>query len=290
MKILCRFWIVLLALSLNKPCWGAKPQPSPDLSPSNPEIPFKLYAGYLIIVEGRIANHSKLKFVLDTGVTHSVVDRKLATRISATHSSGNVLNFDKNVPAEWAEVSQVQLGPIVARNISMMVSDLRYFQSFATRVDAVIGLDLLRLSSFSINYGKQKISFGRVAAASGVPLNSTPVCLTAQLKAGDILLRLIVDSGVQAVVLYEDNVVSRIPQLRMRGEVEGTSMGGYVHSKRAVMPTLRLGDTDLKGTVFLVKAPPGRVTQGIDGYLGIAALKARRVDFDFENNTLAWRR
>jgi len=51
-----------------------------------------------------------------------------------------------------------------------------------------------------------------------------------------------------------------------------------------------LGTTDLDGTVFLVKAPPDKVLPGIDGYLGIAALKARRIDFNFDTNTLAWKR
>src|SRR5690349_24484754 len=106
-------------------------------------MPFKLYAGYLIVVEGRIGAMGKLKFVLDTGATHSVIDRKLASKISVVRRSGKVLNFDKTIPAEWVEVPEVQFGPIEAAPFSMMVSDLRYFQSFATHVDAVIGLDLL---------------------------------------------------------------------------------------------------------------------------------------------------
>ena len=67
-------------------------------------------------------------------------------------------------------------------------------------------------------------------------------------------------------------------------------MGGFVHAKKAVLPKARLGTTDLNGTVFLVKAPPGNILPGIDGYLGTAALKARRIDFNFETNTLAWKR
>jgi len=51
-----------------------------------------------------------------------------------------------------------------------------------------------------------------------------------------------------------------------------------------------LGTTDLGRTVFLVKAPPTNVLPGIDGYLGTDTLKARRIDFNFETNTLAWTR
>jgi hypothetical protein len=172
----------------------------------------------------------------------------------------------------------------------MMVSDLRYFQSFATKVDAVIGLDLLRLSSFSIDYDARKVFFGPIDRTGGVPMNSGPICLSVRLQVGDSELQLLVDSGAPALVLYEDKLLDRVPQLRIEGELEGVSMGGFVHAKKAVLPRARLGTTDLNGTVFLVKAPSGNVLSGIDGYLGTAVLKARRIDFNFETKTLAWRR
>jgi predicted aspartyl protease len=253
-------------------------------------MPFKLYAGYLIVVEGRIGAMGKLKFVLDTGATHSVIDRKLASKIAVVRRSGKVLNFDKTIPAEWVEVPEVQFGPIEAAPFSMMVSDLRYFQSFATHVDAVIGLDLLRLSSFSIDYDAHKVFFGPIDTPGGVPMSSDPICLSVQLLVGDSKLQLLVDSGAQALVLFEDKILDRVPQLRIEGELEGVSMGGFLHAKKAVLPRARLGTTTLDGTVFLVKAPSGNALSGIDGYLGTAALKAHRIDFNFETKTLVWKR
>jgi hypothetical protein len=49
-----------------------------------------------------------------------------------------------------------------------------------------------------------------------------------------------------------------------------------------------LGNRNLDGTVFLIKEPPGNVMSGIDGFLGTAAFKARRIDLNFETNQLAW--
>jgi hypothetical protein len=249
-----------------------------------------VYGGYLIVVEGRIGGRGKLRFVLDTGVTHSVMDRKLTDRTTVARRSGKVLNFDRTITAEWAEVPDVEFGPIHVTHFSMMISDLRYFESFATHVDAVIGLDLLRLSSFSIGYDAHKVSFGPVDTPSGVPMNLDPLCLSVQVLVGDSKVRLVVDTGAQALVLYEDRVVNRLAQLRIEGELEGSSLEGFVHSKRATLRQVRLGTTDLDGTIFLVKAPPDKVLPGIDGYLGTAALRARRIDFNFETNTLAWTR
>jgi predicted aspartyl protease len=290
-KNLRRFCTVLVAvvsfINLN---WAANPEAQSRTVENRTVLPFKLYGGYLIVVQGRVGEFGKLKFLLDTGVTHSVLDRKLADKIGPSRHSGQVLNFDKNVRAEWVEVPDIELGPIHVSDLSMTVGDLRYFQSFATQVDAVIGLDLLRLSSFSIDYDARKVFFGPVDTASGVPMSSDAVCLSVQVLAGDTPIQLVVDTGAQGLVLYEDRVISRVPQLRIGGETAGTSMGGWVPSKRAFIPNARLGTTDLGGTVFLVKTPPSKVLSGIDGYLGTAALKARRINFNFETNTLAWKR
>jgi hypothetical protein len=290
LKDLRRIFIMLFTVFLANPAWTVNPQQQADPTESRSGIPFKLYAGYLVVIEGRIGGLGKLRFVLDTGVTHSVIDRKLAARTSVERSSGKVLNFDRTVLVEWTDVSEVQFGPIDLAHFSMIVSDLRYFQSFATNIDAVIGLDVLRLSSFSIDYDARKIFFGPMNTASGVPMISDPVCLSVQLVVGDNRLRLVVDTGAPALVLYEDRVLGRIGQLRIASEIDGSSMGGYVHAKRATLPRTRLGTTDLGRTVFLVKAPPANVLPGIDGYLGTDALKARRIDFNFETNTLAWKR
>lgn len=151
-----------------------------------------------------------------------------------------------------------------------------------------IGLDLLRLSSFSIDYDSHKVSFGPVDTATGVPMDLDPLCLTVKLMAGDNAVRLIVDTGAQALIFYEDRVAHLLPQIRIEGATAGTTMGGSVPSKRGFLAKARLGATDLGGTVFLVKAPSVSVLPGIDGYFGTAALKARRIDFNFETNTLHW--
>jgi predicted aspartyl protease len=289
-KTLCRMCAVVIAISLVNLGWAGDHQSQGDSADGRIEVPFKLYAGYLIVVQGRVGEFDKLNFVLDTGVTHSVLDRRLVDSIGGTRRLGRVLNFDKTVPAEWTDVPSLQFGPTHVTQFSLMIGDLRYFQSFGTHVDAVVGLDLLHLSSFSIDYDAHKVFFGPVDTASGVPMSTDAVFLSVQLLAGDTPIQLILDTGAQGLVLYEDRVVNRVPQLRLEGETAGTSLGGWVLSKRGFIPKARLGTTDLDGTVFLVKAPPGKVLPGIDGYLGTAALKAHRIDFNFETNTLAWKK
>jgi len=291
MKTFCRFCTLLLAALLTSTGWASDPQGQAEATVGRGEIPFKLFGDFLIVMDGRIGDHSKLKFALDTGVTHSVIDHKLADRIPAPRRRlGKVLSFDKTINADWVEVPEIEFGPIHVTNFFMMIGDLRYFRSFATRVDAVIGLDLLRLSSFSIDYDTQRVKFGPVNTDSGVPMDVDGVCITVQLVLGESKARLMVDTGAQALVLYEDRVAGRLPQLKMERETAGISMGGWVPSKRGFISNARLGKTMLDGTLFLVKSPPGSMLADVDGYFGTAALKARRVDFDFETKTLAWKK
>ena len=291
MKTFPRYCILLFAISfIHLELAEANLGPGVNSTIRQGAIPFKLYGGFLTVVEGRIGDRDKLKFVLDTGVTFSAVDRKLAEKLNVEHRAGKILNFDKTVAAEWTEVPYLEFGPIQVSNISIMVADLRYFQSYATHVDAVIGLDILRLNSFSIDYNSHKVSFGLVDTSSGVPMDLDAVCITVKLMVGDSPVRLIVDTGAQALIFYEGRVVPRLPQLRIEEEVTGKTLGGSVLSKRGSISKARLGATDLDGIVFLVNSPSGNVLPGIDGYLGTSALKAQRIDFNFETNTLGWKK
>ena len=280
------FLLVLLATSARAGASQERTKPTVVRG----EIPFRLFDGFLIVMDGRIGERGKLKFVLDTGVTYSVIDRKLADRIPVPRRlSGEILSFDKTIKPEWIEVPEIEFGPIRMTNFSMMVGDLRYFQSYATHVDAVIGLDLLRLSSFSIDYHTRKVTFGPLNTDSGVPIEVNSICVTVPLMLGDRKVRLIVDTGAQSLILYEDSVATYLPQLGMERETSGISVAGWAFSKRGFIRDATLGSTKLNGTVFLVKRPQHAAFANIDGYLGTAALRAQHIHFNFETNALSWK-
>src|SRR5208282_166553 len=68
-------------------------------------IPFDLLDGFLIAVEGRIGPLEHLKFILDTGVTRTVLDRKVADRLHLACLPREVLNYNRAVTVEWATIS-----------------------------------------------------------------------------------------------------------------------------------------------------------------------------------------
>jgi len=263
------------------------------------EIPMKLYGGFLIVAKGRIGDQDNLNFVLDTGLTLSVVDSRLAAALQLPPSEAmkkKIISFDSVMAPQWAEAVNLQFGPIVVPQLSVVVGDLSYYRAVGARVDALIGLDVLRNASFTIDYAKERIAFGpnltALAGAPGrkvfqTPLRATPTCFLVELQAGDQPLYVIADTGAAVVVLYEDHLADHAIPYRVKASAVGASLGGAFSSSVATLPSLAVGGKAVKRQVFLIRSPSG-VVQRVDGFLGLAALHARRVTFDFQANTLTW--
>ena len=227
--------------------------------------------------------------MLDTGTTYTIIDRKLAKRLGLSQRPSQVINLDRAVRVQRTELSDLQLGPIHLHNFAVIVADLGYFASYATHVDAVIGLDMLRRNNFTVDYAARRVYFGTPAkSAFGVTMTANPVCLTVPVEIGGRSFRLLVDTGVKELVLYEARTRSRIPALRINGEAYGLSLEGRVASKMASLPATKLGTAEIERTAFLVNGPDKNTLPGVDGYLGTAALNAHRVTFDFSARQLRW--
>jgi predicted aspartyl protease len=283
--ILC---VVCLGLFL-PPLSLAQSTRSPSETVSSTELPFRLSAGYLIQVEGRIGTQTNLKFVLDTGATISVVDRKIADKLNLELHPAESLSFDRKLRWESATIPEVQFGPVHAINAVTLVGNLAEYSEFARNADAIIGMDLLQLSNLSIDFDTRKIIFHSFAqkapAVRGEPLSN---CLILEVQVQGHPVRLIVDTGLPGVLFYEERLRKHVPVLRTAGSVSRVTMGGRLLAKQAILPDVLLGEKYGDVSVLLVQSPPPEMLPGIDGIVGIAPLKAHHVDFDFSSKTLSW--
>ena len=253
------------------------------------QLPFWLSSGYLIEVEGRIGRQGNLKFLLDTGSTISIVDRHIADNLKLQRHRAESLSFEKKLAWEVGTVPEVQFGPIKAQNVQMLVGSLAEYSEFAKKADAIIGLDLLKMSNFSIEFEKKKIIFHpaeqRPSVSSNDPLAN---CLVLEAQVQGQPLRLLVDTGFPGILLYEEQVRQRIPSLRVAGNVTNVVVGKNLKAKQAIVTHVALGGTIRDLTVLFVTSPSPEMLHGIDGIVGITALKARRVHFDFVEKTVNW--
>ena len=253
------------------------------------ELPFRFSEGYLIMVEGQIGTQTNLKFILDTGATISIVDSKIADKLKLPCHPAESFSFDRKLAWQTTTVPEVQFGQIKAKNIQMLVGHLGEYSEFTKKADAIIGMDLLKLINFSIDYASKKIIFHshqrEHIPASGEPLSE---CVILELQVQGHPVRLIVDTGFPGLLFYEERLLQRVPALRIAGSSSGVSVGGRLQAKQAVLPDVVFGTRNGEVSVLLVKAPPPDTLPGIDGLVGLAPLKARRVHFDFVAKRLSW--
>jgi predicted aspartyl protease len=250
-------------------------------------IPFHLDGGFLILVDGRIGPLAPLRFVLDTGTTHTVIDRKIAERLLLPRQAGKgtVVNFDREVELQWTSLPELRVGPLVVRDLPVMVGDLKQLSEFAEGVDAIVGLDLLRSSeSVRIDYLRKLVIFKLPA---DFPADSRlPVALTVALPTQGQRVRLIVDTGLQGMLLYQDRIEKHLPQLKLPGK--SAAYAGRLKGRSATLSGIELGPDFEQSSVLLLRGAPRSLPSEIDGYLGMNTLHAQIIELDFRSNTLRW--
>jgi predicted aspartyl protease len=99
-------------------------------------------------------------------------------------------------------------------------------------------------------------------------------------------MHLILDTGFQGILLYKDRLRKGLPDLQTRGKPSEVDFG-RLQTTQVKLPGVRLGGQETIATVFITDADSGGLP-GVDGYLGISALKAKRVEFDFAARVLRW--
>jgi len=257
-------------------------------------IPFDLFHGFLIVVEGRIGGLDHLKFILDTGVTRTVLNQKVADKLHVPRRAKQLLNYNRLVTVEWATIPDLEFGPTRVINAPVMVADLLDFSELASDADALIGYDLLSLGNFAIDYTARRVVFRQRQQNDSSPcITEAPAHLkelTVELRVQGHPVSLIVDTGLQGMVLFED----RVPQLKFEGEIETVPFGRHLTARSATLRDVNLGSNALRSNdkdlrVFLLKGPPRDQVPGVDGYFGTALLNARWIEFNIADNNISYR-
>jgi hypothetical protein len=165
----------------------------------------------------------------------------------------------------------------------MVVVDLARFERLlGTRIDAIIGLDILARQNFSIDYKRRRITPGssgstqhvmpvEILTFSGTPYWVLPINL------GGHIFRVLLDTGANDLGLFAGHTPK--PDLDLPGAA----------TTRPLRPLpLTMGDMLVKKQLTVVlDEPPGALHQ-IDGLLGPTALGITRIEFDWEHKCLRW--
>jgi predicted aspartyl protease len=278
-------WTVLFCLGLvgltAVAGWGQGPGPT--------SIPIKVKDGYLVVAKGSIGSLDNLTFVVDTGTSRTLMDSRIAKRLQLTGVAHKLTVFDHEVEGKLVELPDLRLGAIHAQSPAVIVMDLSgVAQRFGLHADAVVGMDILRLGSFSIDYSSKRIWFGDgEPVASALPLEPSPPYLIVKARLDEFPVSLMIDTGCEGVVLF----ANRLPEGLSKGYFQSAralTVSGEAPLTRMISGVLGIGTFPGHEVTFRVIAT-GRNDMGYDGIVGVSALHASRIQFNFDQMTVGLR-
>jgi hypothetical protein len=183
--------------------------------------------------------------------------------------------------------------PCEPQFLPVLIQDLALLQkSLGIRVDALIGLDVLSLSNFSIDYTAKRIVFGAVpVSGSAAPFERTEFSLTTVwMKADGVSIHLLLDTGASGIILFESRIRDRLPHLIRLGEGMSSNMGGDFRLQRVLLATTNFGETDFGQQNAFVVEDQEDSSGDVDGLLGTSASGLKQIAFDFQRCTFSWKR
>jgi len=146
-------------------------------------------------------------------------------------------------------------------------------------------MDLLRTAqSIRIDYRNRLVTIRTPADGSTNSFNGNTVSVLTTLQGQPA--RLIVDTGVQSLILYKDRLRRHLPQLKLGYPVSQAYAGRLCES--AFLTGIRLGAGELQSSVLLLPRAPAPFPAEIDGYIGTNLLHAQVIELNFASETLHW--
>jgi predicted aspartyl protease len=250
-------------------------------------VSFTLYHDYLIVAQGSAGPLKGLNFLVDTGATPSILDRRLAQRLGLDELPGSIVFINGSVPAGQAIVPSLEFGPMQRHNLPIQVEDLSFFErALPLHIDAVIGLDVLGQSAFEIDYTRWQIHFGSFRPlANSLPLRMEAGLPIVDAELNHLAVHLLMDTGASSLLLFEP----RAPVAPQKISLASSSIGEF-QGKQVWLRSLRLGGKEFgREPAFMVRRP-GNQDRNFDGLISPAGLGMTKVAIDVGRGVLAFSR
>jgi hypothetical protein len=267
------------------------PQRTQSLGPVPIKLPIRLFWNYLAIVEGSIGSVENVHFLVDTGAYPSVVDQKITHSLGLAEQPARVNLADKSVQAGLVILPSLLLGPVRVEALPVLAEDLSFLRkTVGYNVDAIVGLDVLRKSSFAINYRSKEMIFGPVESLTfSTPFDTDIPVVTIRMRFQDRQLRLVIDTGGPDLMLFR----TRVPEaagLQVFGRENIAHVGGTFQRREVRIPKVYLGKETIGSQIAFVVDDQKDEGDDFDGVLGVRGPQFWKIAFDFENRRFSWER
>jgi predicted aspartyl protease len=257
------------------------------------EVRFDLYYNYLIVVRGSAGPLKGLNFLLDTGASPSVLDRRLAQKLHLQERPANVAVLNGSATAGRTILPSLELGPVRRDNLDVLTEDLWFIQkSLPVHIDAIVGLDVLGQSPFEIDYTSREIRFGPLPLlANSLPFRIWAGIPIVNAELNNFSVHLMVDTGAPSLVLFKARTPSPVSPVKIGSVQQSADTIGEVDRKRVRLQSVRLGEAEFgKMPVFMAPSRSDEIQEDFDGLMSPAALGITKISVDLGRGVLAFSR
>lgn len=165
-------------------------------------VPFDYSQGE-IILKGELDGGEQLFFLLDTGTSDTLIDRRVAAQHLLTKGSTSKISALRgDVATQTTEIARLKIGHLIVNDIDAKIADLsQQSQKLEKNIAGIIGMNVIRNYQLTIDYGTPSLTFADCLLGSTgadmtvVPLLDAKDPLVNVTLADHAVLVLLVDTG-----------------------------------------------------------------------------------------------
>ncbi|MDA2927348.1 retroviral-like aspartic protease family protein [Acidobacteria bacterium AH-259-G07] len=253
-------------------------------------VPFRLHE-HLIVVQGSIGDLHELSFAIDTGSSFTIVNTKVGQKLGLkSRETVEVSAWGTRVKMKKVVLPELRMGALYFQSIPARLAKLP--RVGGGRVDALIGLDLLKKTNFTIDFTSKQITFGPTEdLKDSITFYPNFPFLAVKIFVEGRPVWLQLDTGASGVVLFRDKVKDKLPMRRSKDLGVFLAPAGIGRRQKVYLRSVLMGQTRWEELpAYLLDQQGSTFNERIVGNLGIATLDLKRIQFDFDNHRISWER